>query len=307
MSESPSATGQEEPRQTAVKRGRPWLPVLIATILAAIVLAVLLIPGVLLYPEPDTTAEDRQSMLTLQRESNRSLEERIATLQALSEEDICVAEDGFFKRSEDGKLEPFGPAEEALLPKSTGRQPVNKEEQPKGVSFEGNLVELLDLATVMVLAPKAGGQGTGFFVAPGLVVTNRHVIGERPEPPLVILGKGLEKPLVAEIVAATAGNDFFTPDYALLKAAGTGGLPYLALTDQAQKLQNVVAAGYPGLLTETDEDIQRLAAGDIQSMPEPSVTSGVVTAASRFWCIPPQSPAAAAAAPWSTNAVEWLA
>ncbi|MBC6406021.1 MAG: trypsin-like peptidase domain-containing protein [Rhodospirillales bacterium] len=94
----------------------------------------------------------------------------------------------------------------------------------------------------------------------------------------MILGKGLEKPLVAEIVAETVGNDFFTPDYALLKATGTGGLPYLALTDRAQKLQDVVAAGYPGLLTETDEDIQRLATGDMQSMPEPSVTSGVVTA-----------------------------
>ena len=115
-------------------------------------------------------------------------------------------------------------------------------------------------------------------MAPGLVVTNRHVIGEQPEPPLVILGKGLEKPLVAEIVAETTGNDFFTPDYALLKVAGTGNLPYLALTDQAQKLQEVIAAGYPGLLTETDEDIQSLAAGDMQSMPEPSVTSGVVTA-----------------------------
>ncbi len=275
--DTPPQDGSDE-KVVVQRRGRPWIPVLIATLLAAIVLAVLLIPGVLIYPEDDTTAEDRQRMIVLQEESNKALEERIASLQALVQEDVCVAEDGFFRRNEDGKLEPLAPAEEALLPKSADRQPLAKDEVPEGVAFEGNLVELLDLATVMVLAPQTKAQGTGFFVAPGLIVTNRHVIGESTQTPLFVLGKGLERPTAATLVAETGGTDFFTPDYALLKIEGADDLPYLAMTDKAKKLQEVVAAGFPGLLNETDEDIQRLASGDLQSMPEPSVTTGVITA-----------------------------
>ncbi len=275
----PNRPGESTEETVVVERRRPWLPVLIATLLAAIVLVLLLIPGVLIYPEEDATAEDRQRMITLQEESNKALEERIAALRGLTqEEDVCVAEDGFFRRDKDGKLQPFGPAEEALLPRAAGRQPLAEDEVPDGVSFEGNLVELLDLATVMVLAPKTKAQGTGFFVAPGLVVTNRHVIGSDAKTPLFILGKGLERPTAATLVAETGSDDFFTPDYALLKVEGADDLPYLAMTDKAKKLQEVVAAGFPGLLNETDEDIQRLASGDLQSMPEPSVTTGVITA-----------------------------
>ncbi|MEQ8651902.1 MAG: serine protease [Kiloniellales bacterium] len=281
--DTPAATPRPDPNQpeeaVVVERRRPWLPVLIATLLAAIILVVLLIPGVLIYPEEDTTADDRQRMITLQEESNKALEERIAGLRALVQDDeVCVAEDGFFRRDEDGKLAPFGPAEEALLPRAAGRQPLAEEEVPEGVAFEGNLVELLDLATVMVLAPQAKAQGTGFFVAPGLIVTNRHVIGADSKTPLIVLGKGLDRPIPASLVAETGSSDFFTPDYALLKIEGADDLPYLAMTDKAKKLQEVVAAGFPGLLNETDEDIQRLASGDMQSMPEPSVTTGVITA-----------------------------
>ncbi len=271
--------GPHEETVLVERRSRPWIPVLLATVIAAIVLALLLIPGVLIYPEEDTTAEDRQRMIALQEESNKALEERITALRALvQEDDVCVAEDGFFRRNEDGKLEPFGPAEEALLPRAAGRQPLEKEEIPDGVAFEGNLVQLLDLATVMVLAPKIKAQGTGFFVAPGLVVTNRHVIGDNTDTPLFVLGKGLEKPTAARLIAETGGTVFFTPDYALLKIKDADDLPYLVLTDKAKKLQEVIAAGFPGLLNETDEDIQRLASGDLQSMPEPSVTTGSITA-----------------------------
>ncbi len=268
------------PSETRIveRRGRPWLPVLIATLIAAIILAVLLIPGVLIYPEEDTTAADRQRMITLQEESNKALEERVQALRKLTEEDVCVAEDGFFRRNEKGDLEPIRPDEEALLPKAAPSQPLTKEEVPQGLAFQGNLVELLDLATVMVLAPEVGAQGTAFFVAPGIAVTNRHVIGGKADTPLVVLGKGLQRPARASVIAETAGNDFFTPDYALLKVEGAADLPYLALTDKAKKLQDVIAAGFPGLLNETDEDIQRLAKGDMSSMPEPSVTNGVITA-----------------------------
>ncbi len=282
--QGPAETPPPPPTATVVERqGRPWLPVLIATVVALLVLALILIPGVLLYPEEDTTAEDRARMLALQQESNNSLEERIAKLKALVEADVCVAEEGYFKRNEEGELIPFGPAEEALLPRSAQALPVPEESAPALAPAEGDgrqasLVDLLDAATVMVLAPEDGGQGTGFFVAPGIAVTSMHVVGDRRDQPLVVLGKGLERPMQARMIANTGSVDFFTPDFALLKVEGAERLPFLRLSDKAERLQDVVAAGYPSLLNETDEDIRRLASGDMQSMPDPSVTSGVITA-----------------------------
>ncbi len=278
--EPPTGT---QPTTVVERPGRPWLPVLIATIVALVVLALILIPGVLLYPEEDTTAEDRARMLALQQESNNSLEERIAKLKALVEADICVAPDGYFRRNEEGELEPFGPAEEALLPRAAQNLPLPEEAAPELAPAEdsgeqASLVDLLDAATVMVLAPETGAQGTGFFVAPGIAVTNMHVVGNRPEQPLVVLGKGLKQPMQARIIASTGSVDFFTPDFALLKVQGAEEMPFLRLSAKAERLQDVVAAGYPSLLNETDEDIRRLASGDMRSMPDPSVTSGVITA-----------------------------
>ena len=43
---------------------------------------------------------------------------------------------------------------------------------------------MIDSATVLVLRPgeQNSGFGTGFFVAPDLIVTNLHVVGEPPAP-----------------------------------------------------------------------------------------------------------------------------
>ena len=52
---------------------------------------------------------------------------------------------------------------------------------PGGQAFQGTLAELLTQGVVLIIAPQSGpdggvATGTGFFVAPGLVVTNRPVI-----------------------------------------------------------------------------------------------------------------------------------
>jgi hypothetical protein len=48
---------------------------------------------------------------------------------------------------------------------------------PGAAPFQGTPVELLRQATVLVLVPHGDdlGLGSGFFIAPKMVATNRHV------------------------------------------------------------------------------------------------------------------------------------
>jgi hypothetical protein len=73
---------------------RPWLTPLVACAIAAAVLLVLLIPGVLVYPGGGDQAErDRLEEQRL-RSSNESLEARLNALQAQSHDRVCRPGDG---------------------------------------------------------------------------------------------------------------------------------------------------------------------------------------------------------------------
>ena len=73
---------------------RPWLPVLIAVIAAVALLVFLLLPGVLIYPERAVAENpDLDTLIALQRENNRSLEEQIRRLEEALEAGVCTIQD----------------------------------------------------------------------------------------------------------------------------------------------------------------------------------------------------------------------
>ena len=258
------------------RRRRPWLPVLIACAVAAIVLIVILIPGVLVYPDADAGAADDAELAQIQRESNAALEGRVARLRDLLAKDICYADGSLTLPGPDGGRVPIGSEERAALPPiAPERTAVPRQSLPAQSDFEGSLVQLLDRATALVVTEN--GTGSAFFVGDGLAITNRHVLGNPPAATVKLLGVGLDGIVDARVVAHSPHGEAFSPDFALLELDyGAAALP-LALTRASQRLQHVVASGYPGILLQYDEVMAQVARGDTRASPEPGLTQGEIT------------------------------
>ncbi|TAD87943.1 MAG: hypothetical protein EAZ99_15765 [Alphaproteobacteria bacterium] len=144
------------------------------------------------------------------------------------------------------------------------------------------LVQHLDRGVVLVLAKPAQGRGisigTGFFVAPGLVVTNRHVIeGAAPED-IFLASRTIGPPRRATVVAQSPSSRAGQADFAVLRLDNTPpAARVLPLTRRVERLQEVVAAGYPGIVVMADDQFRRMVEGERGAIPEMALTSGEVT------------------------------
>lgn len=218
---------------------------------------------------------EADSDLAAQKQRNQALQDYVGKLQTMLKGDPCAT-----------------PVEaQALLMSDPtapqGLPPVDKASQapdkasPQAV-FNGKaldrqaLVERLHKAVVLVIADH--GTGSGFFVAPNLVVTNNHVVEASKGPEVVVVGQGLAGPRPAHVLTHVAGQGFGARDYALLQVEGPGVTQVLSLTDKVEELEKVVAAGYPGLLLDNDMAFRSLLKGDLKSMPQLAMSQGTVMA-----------------------------
>ena len=136
---------------------------------------------------------------------------------------------------------------------------------------------------MLIIAPERGpdgdtATGTGFFITPELVLTNRHVVEDADPSRLVVTSRKLGRTRAAQIVAQSPSSEIGTPDLALIRVEGASGIQPLALTETAAPLDQVIAAGFPGLLLQADEAFNRLLHGDAASMPEVILTDGRINA-----------------------------
>ncbi|QNT77993.1 S1 family peptidase [Entomobacter blattae] len=157
-----------------------------------------------------------------------------------------------------------------LLP--TKAAPNQKDGQP----FAGSLARLLSQSTVLVLAlsDKGISLGSGFFVTPDTIVTNRHVIALEHIKLLAVTNKQIGRLIPASIENTPMENI----DLAVLKVTGIPPQQPLALTRAANPLDDVVAAGYPGMLMRNDGNFEKLLKGDIESIPGIILTKGQINA-----------------------------
>lgn len=267
MPQSPSSSA--EPR-----RGKPWWLIPAGLVVALVFLALGAWLGWALLAHRLDGLEGRASLIdeartreeiALQKKANEALEQRIAEAKKILEGDVCTVDN------------PFGSL--PSLPESSA-PPADAVPTPEGGrAFEGNLLDLVDGAVVLVLSSseEGVGMGSGFFVAPGLVVTNAHVVAGAQT--IFVTSKPLGGAKPATLVASTNATDPGEVDFALLKVGGAPAtIQPLTVTTTVAKLDHVVAAGFPGIVMAGDQAFRRLIEqGDASAVPEMAVTSGEVS------------------------------
>ncbi|PWR18512.1 S1 family peptidase [Zavarzinia aquatilis] len=256
------------------RRGKPWWLIPAGLVVALVFLALGVWLGWALLAHKLDGLEGRASLIdeartreeiALQKKANEALEQRIAEAKKILEGNVCTADNPF--GSLPAPPESTAPPAEAVPTPEGGR------------AFEGNLLDLVDGAVVLVLAPNQEGvsTGSGFFVGPGLVVTNAHVVAGAEK--VFVTSKPLGGARPATLLASTNATDPGQVDFALLKVDGAPAtIQPLSVTTTVAKLDHVVAAGFPGIVMEDDAAFRRLMEqGDVSAVPEMAVTSGEVS------------------------------
>jgi S1-C subfamily serine protease len=139
---------------------------------------------------------------------------------------------------------------------------------------------------VLVIAPSADQQslstGTGFFVGPNTVVTNAHVVDAAGED-IFVTSEPLHEVHPARLVGSTGPPEIGRPDFAILQVDDVGSeTASFALSPTVDKLDNVIAPGFPGVIMETDANYRALLQGDAAAAPELTAQSGAVTVIQTF-------------------------
>lgn len=143
--------------------------------------------------------------------------------------------------------------------------------------------ELRDLArrsTVFIVglsktdAGTSVNMGSGFFIDPVTILTNSHVASGQSTLLVSAGGQGY-------VTATLASDSNFArnrrEDFAVLKLeAPIEGTVSLPLGGAVDSLQDVIVAGYPGMVTDKDQRAADFLAGDVSAVPELVISAGTV-------------------------------
>ena len=282
---------------SSVATQMPCSGVIAATGVAGAIFAVLLVPGVLEY--------DRAPTLAISQEASADaadiLRQRIADLQTILNEGACIvalpestgptttnaSTPQAVRYRPDSTVAPTGnadaPTSVAPLP-STIDPPASDEAQQEALSAT-NLVDFLDQASALVVVEGQGGYatGSGFFVNPTDLITNRHVIENAPSSTIYVASKAFDRPLEAKVIAVSENSDAGQTDMAVLRIERPAPGPFLKLATDVPRGSNVLAFGFPSIVLESDAQFQCLMSGGLETagvdcMPYGSVSTGITTA-----------------------------
>lgn len=163
-----------------------------------------------------------------------------------------------------------GPAP-APTPEPTGNQGA------AGPLARAALSQRLDRASVMVLGfenDRLSGLGSGFFVSRNRIVTNAHVA--RAARTLKITSRHIGRLVEAQVLVAEPNFSVNGDDFAVLAVEGVDGTP-LPLAHTADKLQEVITAGYPSLTISNDSGFAAFLSSKGQSaVPDLVVSRGEI-------------------------------
>jgi S1-C subfamily serine protease len=141
------------------------------------------------------------------------------------------------------------------------------------------VVDIVEDATVFILAFDQAGNivtGSGFFFAPNLVLTNKHV-AQNHEAGLFIINKKLNAPVQAKMLAMSVSPD---RDYAVLQVfvPATASIAPLKFATSVRRAEKIGAWGYPHAVSKNDPKYRALMTGQAITAPELSYSDGSVSA-----------------------------
>lgn len=277
----PPATAAPPSRGSVV----PWLlPLLTGLALAFLLLGVLIAwrhltagwTGRQLSAE---VVDDERTRLAIrmQRDTNEQLERDVERArQAAAAPNVCTAE-APLQLAPRPEQQPVRP--EAVPP------PVPQQPGQRSEAFTGSLAQLLERGTVMVVSagPNGVGHGTGFFLSGNTVMTNAHVVESADPGQIFVMSTSIGRVIKAELVSQTRGPNGGamqpgSPDFALLRLPQpVPGAQPLAFSRTAEKLTDVVAAGYPASVVRLDSGMEALREGRLGQPPELVLSRGSIS------------------------------
>ncbi|WP_371344803.1 S1C family serine protease [Ancylobacter sp. IITR112] len=283
-----------EPQPAASRADWPLLMPQIAAIAALVLFLVYILwPGNLVYPPAPAGPVGEAAALDALRASNDATAENIRRLQTALQADICAAEDTALDRivglpdmaaipGPGGRAAPDAAAPPGPLPALGSPEPSKPAAPSTAPGSERSLLHRLDQGTVFVIGetPDGVAMGSGFLVTPEHVLTNYHVV-EEVQGNLNITSQSSGGLVGAQVVARSPNSDVTNSDFALLRLSHPLDLPRLPLNTGIERLDSVVASGYPSFVISSDpsflaafrdDDFSRLA--NLQL----AVTRGEITA-----------------------------
>lgn len=181
----------------------------------------------------------------------------------------------------------------ALLPGTSGAEkspdlpitpvtPENSEQAPARPQSQSalQLPDKIESACVFLVSLAGANKlstGSGFFIAPGYIATNRHVVGANPGR-ILVTSKALGQPVAGKVVARSAGKG---EDFAIVAVTPPedAKISHLKLVTDPKKTQKVGAWGFPNIIGKNDPAYASLLKGEnLRAVPELSYSEGVISA-----------------------------
>ncbi len=273
-----------------------WLAPILVLILFVALYFWLKSPGVLLYPPEDQEPliQD-ESVVQAARDANRALEQRIADLRAAVDGAVCRPDGelvlpngltpfGLTPRSErpGGPMSPAQGPETARPDAASHLPPSNLvTPDPGGGDALVSLLGRIEDATVFVFAlgGEASAHGTGFFITPELIVTNQHVVAPAMNGGRVLVtNERLQELTPVTVVADMGPLQTSGGDFAVLRIEASDVEPFTIYSPEGDlRGHQVIAAGYPAFVLETDSQFEALKRGNIDAIPGLVITDGIVS------------------------------
>ncbi len=298
--------GQEH-ASPANAASRPWYasPWFWALIFFIVVLALLTWLFWLQWKAHEARLSQDAALVLVQEEKNASLAAEIARLKALLAEEPCIIQEHLqdqplvippSQEASNTHTVPVTPnldsdsASNSAKPQvdtqakeqSTAEAPpppptVNTQKDAAATSDSSSsstMAQQLENATVLVLSDEAQGlqMGTGFFIAPGIVLTNQHVVGSG-KAPLYVVGTFEGTAVKAKLLAISPNAK---RDYAVLQVPVTTVTP-LQFTTQVQRTEKVSTWGFPSAVTNNDPKFKNLMNGSDTKAPDVIYSEGTVS------------------------------